>query len=156
MQDRGFNRLASNMIKSSVNETKWGSLLARTCTFIPYISIWIFDFGPEKLPRLSGNTSQGTNRERVKQQSVKDNTPAWGNFVNKVVDVSIFSQNKDRMGYFCISFTRSVASFQINNINSWCKIKGNGSFSKGCCKWWHWTNRHGLSAVLCSHWWWLS
>ena len=43
------------MIKLSVNETKWSSLLARTHAFILYISISIFDFGPEKLPGLSRN-----------------------------------------------------------------------------------------------------
>ena len=52
MQDRGFNSFASNMIKLSVNETKWSSLLVRTRALILYISIWIFDFGPEKLPGL--------------------------------------------------------------------------------------------------------
>ena len=55
MQDRGFNSFASNMIKLSVNETKWSSLLARTYALILYISIWIFDVGPEKLPWLSRN-----------------------------------------------------------------------------------------------------
>ena len=40
------------MIKLSANETKWSSLLARTHAFILYISISIFDFGPEKLPGL--------------------------------------------------------------------------------------------------------
>ena len=34
MQDRGFNRFASNMINRSVNETKWSSLLATTRAFI--------------------------------------------------------------------------------------------------------------------------
>ena len=43
------------MIKLSVNEAKWSSLLDRTRTLILYISIWIFDFGPEKLPGLSRN-----------------------------------------------------------------------------------------------------
>ena len=43
------------MIKPSVSETKWSSLLARTRALILYISIWIFDFGPEKLPGLSRN-----------------------------------------------------------------------------------------------------
>ena len=43
------------MIKLSANETKWSSLLARTHAFILYISISIFDFGPEKLPGLSRN-----------------------------------------------------------------------------------------------------
>ena len=55
MQDRGFNRFASNMIKLSVNETKWSTLLARTCALILHTSIWLFDFGPEKLPGLSRN-----------------------------------------------------------------------------------------------------
>ena len=34
---------------------KWSSLLARTRALILYIWIWIFDFGPEKLPGLSRN-----------------------------------------------------------------------------------------------------
>ena len=58
MQDRGFNSFASNMIKLSVNETKWSSLLARTRALILYISIWKFDFGPEMLPGLSRNGPQ--------------------------------------------------------------------------------------------------
>ena len=37
------------MIKLSGNETKWSILLARTRALILFISIWIFDFGPEKL-----------------------------------------------------------------------------------------------------------
>ena len=45
------------MIKLSVNETKWSSLLARTSALILFISIWIFDFGPVKLPGLSRNRS---------------------------------------------------------------------------------------------------
>ena len=48
------------MIKLSVSETKWSSLLARTRALILYISIWIFDFGPEKLPGLSRNGPQGS------------------------------------------------------------------------------------------------
>ena len=55
MQDRGFSSFASNMMKLSVNETKWSSLLTRNRVLILYISIWIFDFGPEKLPGLSRN-----------------------------------------------------------------------------------------------------
>ena len=43
------------MVKLSVNETQWSSLLARTRALILYISIGIFDFGPEKLPGLSRN-----------------------------------------------------------------------------------------------------
>ena len=57
MQDRGFNSFASYMIKLSVNETKWSSLLARSLALIFYISIWIFNFGPEELPGLSRNGS---------------------------------------------------------------------------------------------------
>ena len=48
------------MIKLSVNETKWSILLARTRALILYISIWIFDFGPEKLPGLSRNGPQAS------------------------------------------------------------------------------------------------
>ena len=47
------------MIKLSVNETKWSSLLARTRPLILYISIWIFDFRPVKLPGLSRNGPLG-------------------------------------------------------------------------------------------------
>ena len=36
------------MIKLSGSETKWSNLLARTRVLILYISILIFDFGPEK------------------------------------------------------------------------------------------------------------
>ena len=55
IQDRGFSSFASNMIKLSVKETKWSSLLARTRDRILYILIWKFDFGTEKLPGLSRN-----------------------------------------------------------------------------------------------------
>ena len=43
------------MIKLSVNETKWSILLARTRALNLFISIWIFDFGPEKLSGLLRN-----------------------------------------------------------------------------------------------------
>ena len=49
IKDPGLDSSASNMIKLSVNEAKWSSLLTRTRSLILYISIWIFDFGPEKL-----------------------------------------------------------------------------------------------------------
>ena len=55
------------MIKLSVNETKWSSLLARTCALIFYISILIFDFGPEKLAGLSRNGPQSGTRTRDRQ-----------------------------------------------------------------------------------------
>ena len=51
MHDRGFNSFASNMIKLSVNEIKWSSLLARTHALILFISIWIYLI----LPGLSRN-----------------------------------------------------------------------------------------------------
>ena len=60
IKDRGFNGFASNMIKLSVNETKWNSLLARTRSLILYISISIFDFGPVKLPELWRNGPQAS------------------------------------------------------------------------------------------------
>jgi len=47
------------MIKPSVKETKWSCLLARTRVLTVYISIWIFDIGPVKLPGLSRNGPQG-------------------------------------------------------------------------------------------------
>ena len=43
------------MVKLSVNETKWSILLARTRDLILFISIWIFDFGPEKLSGFRRN-----------------------------------------------------------------------------------------------------
>ena len=55
MQERVFDSFASNIIKLAVNETKWSTLLARTSALVLYISIWIFDFGPEKLLGLSIN-----------------------------------------------------------------------------------------------------
>ena len=39
MQDRSFSSFASNLIKPSVNETKWSILLARTRALILFISI---------------------------------------------------------------------------------------------------------------------
>ena len=47
------------MVKLSVNETKWSSLPARTRALILYISILMFDFGPEKLPELSRKRAPG-------------------------------------------------------------------------------------------------
>ena len=55
MQDRSFNSFASNMIQLSANETKWSILLARTRALILFTSIWIYDFGPEKLSGLWRN-----------------------------------------------------------------------------------------------------
>ena len=51
MHDRGFNSFTSNMIKLSVNEIKWSSLLARTHALILFISIWIYLI----LPGISRN-----------------------------------------------------------------------------------------------------
>ena len=39
MQDRSFNSFALNLMKPSVNETKWSILLARTGALILFISI---------------------------------------------------------------------------------------------------------------------
>ena len=49
------------MTKLSVNETKLSILLARTHPLILFISIWIFDFGPVKLPGLSRNGPLASN-----------------------------------------------------------------------------------------------
>ena len=43
IKDRGLNSLASNMIKLSVNETKWSSLLAKTRALILY-TVFRFDY----------------------------------------------------------------------------------------------------------------
>ena len=69
MQDGGFHSFASNMIKLSVNEKKWSNFLARTRALILYISILIFDFGPEKLPGLSRNELQGSNLKKCYSRS---------------------------------------------------------------------------------------
>ena len=45
--------LQINMIKLSVNKTKWPGLSDRTRAFILQILIQILNFGPEKLPGLS-------------------------------------------------------------------------------------------------------
>ena len=74
MQEGGFNSFASNRIKLSVNETEWSSLLARTRARILYISIWKFDFGPERLPGLSRNGPQGGRINTVDQIKIKIKT----------------------------------------------------------------------------------
>ena len=61
-----FNRFASSMIKLLVSETKWSSLLARTCALILYISIWIFDFGPVKSYRDFRETGPMSENECAK------------------------------------------------------------------------------------------
>ena len=45
VQYRGFNSFVDNMIKSSVDKTKWTGFLARPQALILYILIWIFGFG---------------------------------------------------------------------------------------------------------------
>ena len=62
------------MIKLSVNETKWSSFLARTRALTLFISTWIFDFGPEKLPGLSRNGPQGTKMAAVGAQHLENVT----------------------------------------------------------------------------------
>ena len=54
------------MIKLSVNETKWSSLLARAHAFILYISISIFHFGRETLPGRSRNGPLGLLGQQVR------------------------------------------------------------------------------------------
>ena len=69
--------------KLSLNETKWSTLLSRTRALILYISIWISDFGPEKLPGLSRNgplTPAGLRPPyQIRWHSVRLN---FGNFKN--------------------------------------------------------------------------
>ena len=66
MKERNFNSFLSSMIKLSVNETKWTILLARTRALILFISIWIFDFGPEKLSGLWRNGPLKAKMEKFK------------------------------------------------------------------------------------------
>ena len=42
LTDRGFNSFASNMIKLSVNESKWSSLPTRTRALILYMDQFMF------------------------------------------------------------------------------------------------------------------
>ena len=56
-----------------MNETKWSSLLARNRALILYVSIWIFDFGPVKLPGLSRNGSLAPNPRFTYTPSVLTN-----------------------------------------------------------------------------------
>ena len=92
MKGRGFNSFASNMIKQSVNETEWSSLLARTLTLILYISIRKFDFGPETLPGLSRNGPQGpVVRTPVSANPELNFNPDFFFFLSKALSRIIFS-----------------------------------------------------------------
>ena len=80
------------MIKQSVNETEWSSLLARTLTLILYISIWKFDFGPETLPGLSRNGPQGpVVRTPVSANPELNFNPDFFFFLSKALSRIIFS-----------------------------------------------------------------
>ena len=60
IQDQGFNSFADNMIKSSVNKTKWTGLSAvgSAHLFFRFLLEYLM-FGPEKLLGLSRNGSLG-------------------------------------------------------------------------------------------------
>ena len=80
------------MIKLSVNETKWSSLLARTGALILYILIWIFDFGPEKLPGLSRNGPQVIFRHLCQIRHFCQNRHSpWGHFWHPVWIASLLA-----------------------------------------------------------------
>ena len=80
------------MIKQSVNETEWSSLLARTLTLILYISIRKFDFGPETLPGLSRNGPQGpVVRTPVSANPELNFNPDFFFFLSKALSRIIFS-----------------------------------------------------------------
>ena len=53
--DRARHQKPGSVAHNINCSTKWSSLPARTRALIPYISIWIFIFGPKKLPGLSRN-----------------------------------------------------------------------------------------------------
>ena len=80
------------MIKLSVNETKWSSFLARTRALTLFISTSIFDFGPEKLPGLSRNGTQGpVVRTPVSANPGLNFNPGFFIFLSKALSRIIFS-----------------------------------------------------------------
>ena len=86
-----------NMIKLPVNEKKkWSTFLARTRALILFISIWIFDFGPEKLPGVSRN---GTPDHKVTQQSFCLSTTCQGLRNEKV---------NSKLAAFCVTILKKV------------------------------------------------
>ena len=62
MQDRSFNSFASNMIKLSVNETKWSILLARTRALIFFLFRFEYLISGPKSYRDFGETGPSCSR----------------------------------------------------------------------------------------------
>ena len=87
-------QFASYMIKLSVKETKWSSLLARTGALILYISIWIFDFGPEKLSGLSRNGPPVLFRRHFGSVSQKDIVVYLAYFNNSKTALKTWPQSR--------------------------------------------------------------
>ena len=85
-----------NMIKLPVNAKKWSTFLATTRALILFISIWIFDFGPETLPGVSRN---GTLDDKVTQQSFCLSTACQG-LRNEKVD--------SKLAAFCVTILKKV------------------------------------------------
>ena len=123
------------MIKLSVNETKWSSLLARTRALILYISIWIFDFGPVKLPGLLRNGPQG--RQFLKSP---------GNFLVPKSN----SQTKRRSRCLPVYEICKVSS-QQNSVTSpqyAVTFARKGSLEQSTIGSTKWTRRHGARALI--------
>ena len=72
------------MIKLPVNKTKWSSLLTRTGALILYISIWIFDFGPEKLPGLSRNGPQAATSRSRTSFATRNSSPHYSSIFTSI------------------------------------------------------------------------
>ena len=77
------------MIKLSVHETKWSSFLARTRALTLFISTWIFDFGPGKLPGLSRNGPLGRSMGLMYGGSLGQNTSQNPKTLSSIQNTSI-------------------------------------------------------------------
>ena len=99
------------MIKPSVKETKWSSLLARNSALILYISIWIFDFGPVKLPGLSRNGPQAMVIDIVSKMTI----PRWArHFYLAILMCAYFTILKFR-GFVRILYFESVQFLVVDS-----------------------------------------
>ena len=76
MQDRSFNSFASNMIKLSVNETKWSILLARTSALF-----LLFRFGYLiSCPKSYRDFGETDPRPQVAFSPLTFNSPSFGEY----------------------------------------------------------------------------
>ena len=137
------------MIKLSVNETKWSSLLARIGALIlytVYISIWIFDFGPEKLPELSRNGPMPRSMFVQFEGLVEINVPPLVAATLKAIKLSFdtFNWNQPNIMFgYCRTSPRSLmrslenrtAIYLDNNIIIFAPVQGINKKSPTCTFW---------------------